>query len=95
MASKSDPSISVLRVSKHYKELSHNRVLLFLDAYENSQDSHMLIFGYLVASVFLYHNRHPLSHESRLTLMLARLRGMLAATDVQQLYLLPDIDSSR
>lgn len=45
----------------------------------------MVVLGYLAASVFLYHHKGILDEGSPLTVMLARLKQMLAATDVHRL----------
>lgn len=45
----------------------------------------MVVLGYLAASVFLYHHKGKLDEGSPLTVMLAKLKQLLAATDVHNL----------
>lgn len=72
-----------------------NRVLIFLNAFEKPEATHLLVLGYLVASVFFYHNSQPLAEDSNLTKMLAFLKQLLEGTQVHQLYCISYIDRNK
>jgi hypothetical protein len=74
-----------LWLSDHFQSLSENRVLVFLNAYENPECPHLLVLGYLVASVFFYHNEEVVSDKSDLSKMLSSLKRFLSDTEVHKL----------
>lgn len=46
-----------MTIHTNYKEIENNRVIITLNAYQNSEsDPYLLILGYLASSAVFYHN---------------------------------------